>query len=566
MTEWISRVYRFGLLAPTVNAEIVDQQMRLGHRYQNDLVQLERQRREQVESAFRLDPEVARLTDAVAVADAQLEALREGIQSERTGVRKKDQAPTITEETKALRSELKALRAELRAARKVAQKRPEVIATLAEVKASASKASRDLRAHYSKELGSYWGTRSVIEYAADQARSSITPPSFKRWDGGGVVAVQLQSQGETIGLDLGSACSGNDTRVRMLLDPVPVPRIRPLPAGVNPKPLARLQLRVASDGRDPVWAEWPMVYHRPIPAEARIMWVKVVRERVASSQRWSVHVTVRLPASWISEPCGDGAVAVDLRWRRDAGLQVCDWLGEDGEGGAEALDLRMAEGFAKVADLRSIRDRNLDATKASLKTIIGMLAHKLPEEHRERIAHMHAWRSPMKFAALAIWWRENRFALDEPIFSALEAWRQRDKHLWQYEAGLRRGLLARRRDIYRNIGARLARRYGVLVVEKMNLAKIAEVPAPENDEAYRDRSDVAHSQRFVASPSELRSALINAFRSRGGVVVEVSASTSAEEILGRYREGQADTKEPGGSRERKFERVKRMQAEAAAVA
>ena len=41
-------VYQYGLLPPTRNAELVNDQMRLAHRYRNVLVEIERDRRTQV--------------------------------------------------------------------------------------------------------------------------------------------------------------------------------------------------------------------------------------------------------------------------------------------------------------------------------------------------------------------------------------------------------------------------------------------------------------------------------------------------------------------------------------
>src|SRR5690606_35252945 len=91
-------------------------------------------------------------------------------------------------------------------------------------------------------------------------------------------------------------------------------------------------------------------------------------------------------------------------------------------------------------------------------------------------------------------------------------------YLQRYEAGLLRGALGHRREIYRRLAAHLARRYRTLVVDDTDLRALQRSPAPESE---RTEIDVAKRSQRLAAGSELRAALVSAFGERR--VVRLSA-------------------------------------------
>src|SRR5271157_5906341 len=77
------KIYEYGLLPPTVNAELVDDQMRAAHRYRNVLVELERERRTRVRAILSghadtepLAAEVERLASEHAAARERINLMR----------------------------------------------------------------------------------------------------------------------------------------------------------------------------------------------------------------------------------------------------------------------------------------------------------------------------------------------------------------------------------------------------------------------------------------------------------------------------------------------------------
>lgn len=420
----MNRVYRYGCLAPTENAQLVHDQMRAAHRYRNQLVEIERARRA---------------------------ALRE---------------------PSADREKINAFAADLR---------------------------RGARAL----TPAYWGTYLLIESADDQARKASADPRFQRWEGDSAVGVQIQGGINAIEL-------GGDTRVQLTTP--------------NEKRHAVLRLRVGSDGRAPIWAEWPILLHRELPADAVIKYVTVHMRRRGRKTVWSAEFSLVLPSP--TRICGEGLVAVDLGWRMiDSDMRVCTYASEDG---SDEGDLRLTEhvlgGFDRVHSLRSLRDDKLNECRAALREYRA--SPEASAWFAEESLHVHAWRAPGRFVRLL---RETREQNQDPkAVEILANWKYRDTHLWDWETGQNGKNIHTRKKLYEEFGKTLATKYETLVLEEFDLRTFARRPDKDvpRDEAGRREShqeEKARAQRHEAATSELRAILTSAFESRGGKVVKVPA-------------------------------------------
>lgn len=533
-------VYRYGLLPPTSGGDMVRDQMRLAHRYQNTLVEIERDRRAAVRAALGAHADTEPLRLKVEELVQALEEHRASIARTRGETRRRSVSPELRARTIALRDQLRAARRALTDATRAIRQDPAIRAAVAAIDADAKARAKAARA----TCGVYWGTYLLIEAAMDAARKSPTEPRFRRWTGDGAIGVQLQG-----GAAVDDIIDGSDTRLQIDTTPQPIP-------GRTGKPRPRVRVRIGStETRDPIWAEWPLILHRPLP-DARVKQAKVVARKVAHQIAWSLHLTLELPDETVLEPCGEGMVAVDLGWRREAEtLRAGGW--SDGERGEDLLlDPRVVGQLRKAADLRSIRDRALNTLRSALLDW-REAQDPLPPEHGEQLRWLPQWRSPARFAALAHWWRAHRIAGDEDIVERLEAWRTQDKHLWLWETHARRGAIARRRDQYRVWAAMLARRYQTLVIERLDLRAMAQIPVPESERESHPR---ARAQRFAAAPSELRTAMVNAFRRRGGRVVSVPAGGPASALLAAAREQSGVMEMPVIARASRFQRIRARQA------
>lgn len=494
-----SRVYEYGCLDPIEGLEKIEEQLRLAHRYRNRLVEIERQRRtayrELIASSGHANLEAAQaaVDEAQAEVDRILKAIAEQHRAEGT----KRTSKELAEQLRDARAVLRERKAALREARRAVAQDPDMQMRIKQINDEANRALREARA----SCDVYWGTYLQMEAAAERARREKMDPKFKRWDGSGKLAVQLQG-----GLPV-DALYGSDQRLR-ITEPLPVP-------GRKGRPLPRLYFRVGSNGREPVWAVLPVIIHRPLPAEARVKWAYLLRRRIGTHYRYRVQFVLEFPSE-IQREVGPDSVALDVGWRRvESGLRVAYWVGSDGQSGEVVLPTRWLTGMDKVDELRSRRDTDLELAKQALLEWLD--GAEVPDWLRDETETLHAWRSQARLAALVLRWRENRFAGDEEIYERLEAWRKEDKHHYEHEANLRDRLLGWRREIYRVLAARLRERYGTVYLKDFDL-RLAARPMP----GHEVELPAVRRARHLAGISQLRQALHDS----GMTVVTVRAEHS----------------------------------------
>lgn len=521
-------VYKFGLRPPTSNAAIVRDQMRLAHRYYNDLVQIERGRRAAERSLLAPYADIREREDEARRLDAVCEELSHEIKAGRKSARKRTETQAQRDALNAARVAKRDAQIALAERRRAMRDDPAIIVGSAEIDARRLELSHSARAH----CGVYWGTYQLAEDAAGKAAadtpmyagSEPSDPRFARWTGEGAVSVQLMG-----GLSV-SELYEQDTQVR--IDPVDVDKLQWAERRGDRRRagFTTLHLRVGSDEkRRPVFASFPMLQHRAIDPAARIKRVTVsVRRRGATErhgavEEWSCELTAQLPdGARLPRATSEGVVAVDVGWRVIGDeLRVAAWASSDGRSGELRLPrTREALGaLAKCEEIESGRDKDLDREKTLLAH--WMASRDVPEWLRTATSALAQWRSQGRFASLAKAWRERRFDGDEEAFTRIESWRLHDQHLWRWTKDATGAALRRRREVYRVFAANLSRSFSTLLLERFDLRKVAERPSLEEDAARQNETARANRQR--ASISELRGALANAFAARGGPVHVVSA-------------------------------------------
>lgn len=457
------RVYRYGALEPRTNLDVVNDQMKKAHQYRNKLVEAELARRKAVDALLlELCPDLVKVEGEIKVVEALLEGTLEAIQKASAAAMKKVRPPELVAAAKGYREHLRDLRKRRKELRDGLFASPE----FKEKSGKLDEEDLALRKKFRAESGLYFGTYLQVESSAGGIRSGA-PPRFHRYDGHGHLAVQIQN-----GISIQDVLKGEDTRVQL----VPVP---PEAWGPGGRTLRRttVRFRAMSKDGDPVFAEIPIVLHRPMPEDAVVKWVHLVRERVATKFRWSVQFVLARKSGWDrTDWASSGTVGMDVGWRMmpDGRMRVAVWQGDDGAHGEISLPKDWLSEMGKTRHLQSIRDAGLNEMKNAFFSLLG----RLPENAwwAENAKDIRLWKAAARFAALSWKWREHRFPGDEDAFGVLDAWRKRDRHLYEYQANLRDQLLARRLDIYRNEAARLRRRYRTLRIEKLDLREFHELP------------------------------------------------------------------------------------------
>lgn len=522
-------VYRYGLLAPTVGAEKVREILSTAHRYSNDLVAVERGRRaalRDIESRLGL----ARLLDEHATADEWCAFGARAVADHKS----RERTAKVPAELRDRLVEVKRWRSVASVAIREAKRgmREEYGAEYDEVNALAAGLRRDARgvsglASAGPHYGAH-GTYQVVEEAAEKARGDRplydpmrgwgpNDPRFRRAtamdvaDDGrvtrlsdGTLGVQIQG-----GMTVGELASHAQLQI--------VPRVRGCtrPDSRRGRTGRTLRMRVGStarSGREAVYAEWPMVMHRELPADAQIMNARV-HVRRGDPDEWYVTLTVRTGADRAPAERA-GSVAINVGWRRvPDGVRVASWVGEDGGRGEVVCGPSVLDRLSHASSIRSIRDEMLDLARPWGAEVLASIA--LPEWLARDTVTLRAWKSTGRLRDVVRVWARRRFAGDSDAFAAFDAWARRDRHLHQYEQGERSGAEAHRREVYRVAASRLAGRYTTLVHDGVDLASLKTCPMVEAERG----NPAARSNMHASAPGELRDAMVNAFR---GDVAKVS--------------------------------------------
>ena len=472
-----SRIYSYGAKPPADpdQAKRIVDQMHLAHRYRNALVELELKRRKRVDEILpTLSTDLAMVETCITEASNRIVLVRAQIKAARAHARKRIVA--IQEQKDAIKADREALQF-LWPLRKILRQELYGSPALDIVEVDHKEAAHKLRA----ECGLYWGTYLHVEQSMARCRSGA-PPKFQRWNGDGHLAVQIQG-----GMSPDAAFLGVDTRIQ----------IDPLPTDGSKAHQKRtiVRFRVDSDEHGgPIFAEIPTVLHRPLSPDAEIKWVHLIRRRIATHCEWRIQFVLS-KENWDRLDSAEyGTIGIDVGWRMkpDGSMRVAYWADEGGQEGELVLPVKWMSQMRRTEKIQGYRDDDFNKIKAMLAGWLGDPdVAKGPDWLVEAKKTLAQWKSQARLAALVLRWREARFAGDEEMFLALEAWRRRDKHLYEFQGNLRHQLQGRREDIYRVFGAQIRRKYATIKIEKLDLGDFHVLAAPEetpDEKAVREHT------------------------------------------------------------------------------
>lgn len=525
-------VFKFGLLRPKTNQDIVMQQMQRNHDYRKALVAIECARRDAIRKIDAEHPDLSALYQAATAASRKLREVIDEVRLARKKAAIEDfkerRAANPSARIRGVRPEgadgrarianARALAKTARNAWKEAKKKVAADTTATRARDEANEAAHRRRVEARGACNVYWGTYSLAEDAHASERTAplwVEPgvpnnPVVGSWRGEGAVSVQIIN-----GMPVTDLFALTSTQVQ--IDDQP---------GKTSGKFKRLRMRVASSGRDPVWAEWPMCMHRPFPDGAMVKRVTVHRRRQGPRDKW--HVTFILAVdSYQTLPRGRGMIGIDIGWKMltNGSIRVATSCDEAGVIDEVVVPMKTISGLSKSDSLRQIRDKNLAEFKGKL--IPWLNKSKLSPEWISRIEDIARWKSQARFALLVTFWDQNRIADDDHIFAEANKWRRQDAHLWTWESDQRAKSINHRTNEYRGIAATLASTFDTLCVEgDLGLPDIIKRKKPE-DKAMTEAEKQAATRRFIAAPGSFKMIVMNAFKMRSrNVIVVPAAGTS----------------------------------------
>lgn len=540
-----AKVYVYGLQAPTLNADVVADQMWRAHQYYNTLVEIERERRDAIRKVLgNTSAEVETLEAQRQAISSAIVETREAIKRLRAVTRKRSDTAEMRAKVRELTSQEREARKAVREARRRDRETGVSSVDKAYLKTTEESTIAKVKAAQAAS-GLYWGTYNLVKQARDASRKALEglwvfdagvgghvphDPSFRRWKGEGAVAVQIQYPKGTEPFTYEKLLAATDSRLQLvLLSPHAAPNRNSKHR--DTRRFGTFRMRVLSDAeRQPVWAEWPIVVHRPLPEKAKINHATVKHYKVADRSKWELHLGVDVPESTEKE-CGHGAIAVDVGWRKmgeETRMAYC--VDDAGRTYDVMLDPEVPRRLAKVESLQEDRQRCQNVLQIKLEVAVAKLLQdpSLKEETAwlaDATTHLKLWKAPRRFVNLRNAWKGNRFAGDTMAFDLLETWYHRDRHLWQWMEFQRRKAYKRREDQQKRLACEFSKRYDTLVLEDFDKRETQKAGATESEKVTSPK--VRKQQNSVAT-SSLCHFLTCAFGTRGGTIWKVDPSMTTQ--------------------------------------
>lgn len=383
------------------------------------------------------------------------------------------------------------------------------------------------------------GTYLLVNKAFEAACKAPGGPKRKPWDPSGRVGVQTRRDLVETAFD--GTCLAVSFGERS-------PDMKP--SGGRPDRLA-VQMRV---GPGSEIVSLACVVHRRPPPGSVLTGAWILVERIGPRFVFKIQLVIE-SASFSDAPADDAlpSVAVDLGWRLmpDGSVRTACWADSSGRSGTVAVPPSVLSALSHCSSLDSIRDRVFNSVLALTVRWLRFSGPALPDSEpsgrrslRDYASYASAWRSPKRLtvfvrrlvselgqsdAVRTAWdaWRTHRLAskLDlmasytsvrkwlassglsvDPFFLFLEAWRHKNKHLYDWSESRRSSAYGLRDDSFHREAARMASEYGRIAFENFDLRAFARDALPDEDSG----PDRHHRIRNVASPGRFRALVLSA--------------------------------------------------------
>lgn len=556
MSDYDVIVYKYGCPASADFSEAAMQQLRLANDFWNSLVEVHRDYEKTIAAIWSTYPLVAAHQEAVDAASATCDEIAEQMRNRR----KKDRTTAPRAEDRQRLAEARKVRRVAKASLKEAKEAAFAEGAQARIAEAGKSRAEDLKTARRKAAaeGLYWGTYNdimqrrfpaAVERVKGQRKNGQWAElKFHRFDGTGTLTTQIQRQAaDPVPTAAVLASEGGKWRNVVQFGPWTDPATIDRPRGRQRHGV--LRVRVSRDDHLTV----RVVLHRMLPTDAEIKEIKVTRRRIAGQYRLSVAVAFRIPRP--AEKTAGDVVDIDFGWAsggKDVGLRVARIATASGTlptPPADVADLVTSSDWHEVwfpAAWRDLLGRD-DAIHADRDELLNEVRDRLVaalngdpglvEMVGATGGEVSRWRSPGRFAALTIRLRGDDASAEasnprldsvrEHLVADLEAWRKRDRHLWEYECHERDQVIARRRDAYRKIAAWVAEAARLIVIQDLDVASLRRVPSVASEDPHQQRH--GRRQLHAAAPGEFRAAVENAARRRGVQVVYRTYEEASDE-------------------------------------
>lgn len=438
--------------------------------------------------------------------------------------------------------------------------------------------------------GMYYGTYQYIHAAVEQAiKTSETFPSFKRWEGEGRVGAPVDTNS---GLSVDSILnckyesgvwsdSGNFVlQIQNVPDEIWEQKNSRAHGSISQPNTSwsqktRTSMRICIDSlgrsgknRVPVWVEFPLVMHRPLPKHGKIVgaWISVYKR--GSKTRYELQMQIQDESHLVpKKPHGDGTIAFNFGYR--ASGRVAFALDDSNASQEMLVDSKVEQKLDLADHRRQIREkaanymrdslfrwsekfgfpdsflrnegkmlviphwsgdqsRSRSIKERSLKKKIELLVHSNESSLSDKLQRIYGeWRYVVAinniFSSVGLVDVLLRPA-DLEIFEELSVWSLDDKSLFSIEAGSRfKSRLMRKNQIH--IWAhKICDENSVVLIENTNYAKIKKNAKEKRGDMSVGLVTSISRRRDAYAPGDTRRIIEEVAKARGLIVKKVNSA------------------------------------------
>jgi len=447
--------YSYGAKPPILNNNsfdnifnqlLLEQQFILAHEFRNKLCQLELDRRETYYNKLRqFSPEYVKLEKEEYKLLEEKEKIEREIKNRRSKERKRSKSTTKEKSNlKNIKQQLGIMRKQKKQIKKDNKLNNTFNKILEQSAKNHNNACKKLRTEYVNK-GLCWGTAGAVMKRCNNF-SKGTPPKYKSYKHITKETIEIQIQGGTTWEDV---INGKCAYIKFEEGRKKYQQNGKVTIYGN------ISLRVASrdtsgkiksSGRTPVFIICPIILHRSVVG--KIKWVKLTRKKVGTKFEYNVIFTVS-SQDFIKENTSSKSVGVDLGFRRfDDRLRVACIQDRGYSLQHEiSIPLDIINRYDRADDISSIRGNKFNKIKEEL--IEWKKLHDMPEWLKDELKNLSYWKSFKGFYCLVELWRDKRFNNDIEIYTLVTEYIKDDKHLYNYQANLRRKANKRIENTYR---------------------------------------------------------------------------------------------------------------------
>ena len=534
-----SRVYKYALLPPIEQSEEVENAFLKADDHYNKLIAIELDRRVKYRAErSKMFPALAALEVEKKVLDDRLEAQRDAIQAMKATTRSRAVDEVLAADVAQTKTLLKDMTSRLRVERDKCESSESLrlTALLQEAKKAKTdettmktlrlqlKKARDMtligqmsnRIHEEANdkikllrPTTYSGTYLLVEAAAATASMSMSDPQFND------VPTYLLSNRIGVHMCGGMGMKKLVSSTLMRIDRMPIWHVRPSGKQVARGKAARTMLwfRIGTlEGRQPMWARFPMIMDRPLPTDVRIKDAYITRRPCSARIPWRYSLCIvcesREFEKTVSSPEQKGVTSINFGWRQlETGEMRVAQVNSEAQGLSEIrLPCQILSGFAKCRELQKLLDTKFDVIRDTL--VKWITKHPaLPPAFLEEFRGLAQWKSQHRLADLIWYWTSHRIDDDGDVFPLMTEWLVGYRHIGDWIVYQRRKLLNWRNDFYGCIAKKIVTTSAKLVIDTFKIADVAKRAAPEVQEKG---GELARRNRQIAAPGELRLAILHA--------------------------------------------------------